>query len=170
MCLLHFVESVGQGPQRCRGLRSPQARLEQGNRDEIFVECFVLNRKKIKGYYRLGHTLALLHRYEEAQAALKKGLTVEPTNADIQARLKEVDALIKKENAKRAKTNMANLTPCMAAKEEGNALYKDGKVKRETKKRLNSSVNMCCFSFPKLLLCTRELFLWQRPTRKRSRC
>jgi tetratricopeptide (TPR) repeat protein len=68
-----------------------------------------------------------LHRYEEAQAALKKGLSIEPSNTDISSRLKEVDALIKKEKAKRAKMNTANLTPCMAAKEEGNALYKDGK-------------------------------------------
>lgn len=52
---------------------------------------------------------------------------MEPTNADIQSRLKEVDALIKKENAKRAKTNTANMTPFQQAKEEGNALYKDGK-------------------------------------------
>lgn len=57
---------------------------------------------------------------------------MEPSNQDIQSRLKEVEALIKKENAKRAKTNTANLTPCMAAKEEGNALYKDGKFPEAT--------------------------------------
>ena len=89
-----------------------------------------------KGYYRLGHTLALLHRYEEAQTALKKGLQVEPSNTDISSRLKEVEATLKKESAKRVKANKANLTPCMAAKEEGNALYKDGKFPEATVRRI----------------------------------
>jgi tetratricopeptide (TPR) repeat protein len=120
-----------------------------------------------KGYYRLGHTLALLHRYEEAQTALKKGLQIEPSNADISARLKEVDATLKKESTKRAKANKANLTPCMAAKEEGNALYKDGKFPEA----IVSVVSPRFVSYVSARRwCTREPSRWRPPTRKRWRC
>lgn len=88
-------------------------------------ECVKVKPDWSKGYYRLGNTLALLHRYEEAQTALQKGAKVDPANADITNRLKEVEAALKTEKAKRAK--MGNLTPAMAAKEEGNELYKNGK-------------------------------------------
>lgn len=50
---------------------------------------------------------------------------MDPANADIQNRLKEVDATLKADKAKRAK--MGNLTPALAAKEQGNELYKNGK-------------------------------------------
>lgn len=36
-------------------------------------DCVRIKPDWSKGYYRLGNTLALLHRYEEAQTALKKG-------------------------------------------------------------------------------------------------
>jgi tetratricopeptide (TPR) repeat protein len=120
-----------------------------------------------KGYYRLGHTLALLHRYEEAQTALKKGLTIEPSNADIGSRLKEVDATLKKESAKRAKANKANLTPCMAAKEEGNALYKDGKFPEATVR--DNVVFVAPFSYA-LRLCTLARCRWRPRTRREWRC
>ncbi len=120
-----------------------------------------------KGYYRLGHTLALLHRYVEAQTALKKGLQIEPSNADISARLKEVDATLKKESTKRAKANKANLTPCMAAKEEGNALYKDGKFPEAIVSRL---VCLLLCVTCRARWCTREPCRWRPPTRKKWRC
>jgi len=88
-------------------------------------ECVRVKPDWPKGYYRLGHGLALVHRYEEAQAALQKGAKLDPANADIINRLKEVDAILKSDKAKRAK--MGNLTPALAAKEEGNELYKNGK-------------------------------------------
>ena len=80
-----------------------------------------------KGYYRLGHTLALLHRYEEAQKALQTGTKTDPANQDIKNRLKEVNELVKKEEAKRAKMAKSNLSPALQHKEEGNALFKEGK-------------------------------------------
>lgn len=90
-------------------------------------ECVRLKGDWSKGYYRLGNTLALLHRYEEAQTALKKGLQIESTNTDIANRLKEVDAALAKEAKKPKPKNTANLTPAMALKEQGNDLYKNGK-------------------------------------------
>merc|ERR1711991_129676 len=90
-------------------------------------ECVRLKPDWAKGYYRLGHALALSHKYEEAQTALKKGSQVDPSNADIVNRLKQVEGLIKAEKAKRAKMAHSNLSPAMQAKHEGNALYKDGK-------------------------------------------
>jgi len=89
-------------------------------------DCVRIKPDWAKGYYRLGHTLALQHRYEDAQEALAKGTKADPKNQDIVNRLKEVKELIKKDQAKRAKFGK-DLTPAMAAKEEGNALYKDGK-------------------------------------------
>jgi tetratricopeptide (TPR) repeat protein len=61
---------------------------------------------------------------------LKKGLAIDPSNADISNRLKEVDAALVKERSKRAKSapkDLSGLTPSMRAKEEGNELYKNGK-------------------------------------------
>ncbi len=120
-----------------------------------------------KGYYRLGHTLALLHRYEEAQTALKKGLQIEPSNTDISSRLKEVEATLKKESAKRAKANTANMTPFMAAKEEGNTLYKDGKFPEATVRQPDLKVGLV----PRSLSClqavyTRALSLASTPEEK----
>merc|ERR1711991_607171 len=87
-------------------------------------DCTRIKPDWAKGFYRLGHTLALLHRYEEAQTALKKGAQTDPSNGDIKNRLREVDELLKKDKAKRAKYGG---TPAMAAKEEGNELFKSGK-------------------------------------------
>lgn len=88
-------------------------------------ECVRLKPDWSKGYYRLGNALALLHRFDEAMAQLKKGAQVDPANADITNRLKEVEASLKADAAKRAK--MGNISAAMAAKEEGNELYKNGK-------------------------------------------
>ena len=89
-------------------------------------DCVRIKPDWAKGHYRLGHTLALLHRYEEAQAALQKGSKVDPSNQDIGNRLKEVNVLIKQDAAKRAKYGK-DVTAAIAAKHEGNELYKDGK-------------------------------------------
>jgi len=53
--------------------------------------CIRLKPDWVKGYYRKGMALVALYRYEEAARAFKKGLEVDPGNADLKDKLKEAE-------------------------------------------------------------------------------
>jgi len=113
---------------------NPNGHVYYSNRSACFVglnrldkaiedgrSCVKLSPNWAKGYYRLGHALALNHSYDEALEVLRKGLAVDPANADIKGRLQEVEKLHKDSQAKAKKTGAS--TPALAHKAEGNEWF-----------------------------------------------
>jgi len=86
-------------------------------------QCIKLEPKWAKGYYRKGNALAFMSRYEEAFQVLTQGNQLDPKDAGIKDKLHEVK--VKVEEMKQ-KAEKMNATPAVAAKMEGNELYKKG--------------------------------------------
>jgi stress-induced-phosphoprotein 1 len=88
--------------------------------------CIRIQPNWVKGWYRKGAALVSLGRYEEAVMAFKKGVELEPGNEDLKNRLAEAE-----QKAKYAPKRFADdgtpLSPAQLAKEEGNALFRNGK-------------------------------------------
>ena len=66
------------------GLNQHEAALADAN------EAIKLNSKWMKGHYRRGAALFALEKYDDAYAAFKRALELEPANQDIPKRLEEV--------------------------------------------------------------------------------
>ena len=86
-------------------------------------QCIKLDPKWAKGYYRRGNALSFLHRYEDAFESLKHGNMLDPKDQGIKDKLNEVKEKVE-ENKKRAQK--MNASPAVAAKLDGNELYKKG--------------------------------------------
>ncbi|CAM9249145.1 unnamed protein product [Scytosiphon promiscuus] len=61
------------------------------------AECIKVNKNFVKGYFRLATAKKNLNEYDAAADVIKRGLCVEPRNADLKKNLKEIDELIRGE-------------------------------------------------------------------------
>eukprot|EP00903_Cladosiphon_okamuranus_P005515 g5494.t2 len=68
---------------------------EEAARDA--AECIKVNKNFVKGYFRLATAKKNLNELDAAADVIKRGLCVEPRNADLKKNLKEIDELIRGE-------------------------------------------------------------------------
>jgi len=87
----------------------------------------------VKGYYRKGVALITLQRHEEAAAAFKLALQLEPNNEDIKHKY-ESSLERSKYVIKKVDEHGKPLSPAMLAKEEGNVLFRLGKYDQAIEK------------------------------------
>lgn len=92
-------------------------------------QCVKLNKRWGKGYYRKAVALLGLSRAVEAEAVLKEGLTVDPNNSDIRAKLTEVSAKVK-DLMKFTAPDGTPLTGAALVKAEGNDHFKNGRTEQ----------------------------------------
>ncbi|CAM9723068.1 unnamed protein product [Ascophyllum nodosum] len=62
---------------------------------EDAAQCIKVNKSFVKGYFRLATAKKNLNELEAAADVIKRGLAVEPRNADLKKNLKEIEELIR---------------------------------------------------------------------------
>lgn len=102
-------------------LHSNRSAAHHGNKEydkavEAADQCIKINAKWPKGYYRKAVALMSLNRYDDAIATLKKGLSYDASNADLQNKLKEAQNKSKPQG--------------LDAKAEGNAHFKESRYEK----------------------------------------
>jgi stress-induced-phosphoprotein 1 len=103
------------------GLGQWEKALEDGNK------CIQVKADWGKGYFRKGLALQELKKYQEAVETFKKGVQVDPSNADLKQKLSEAEELSKKYKP-RVNPDGSPMSPAQVAKEEGNENFKVGKI------------------------------------------
>lgn len=86
--------------------------------------CVSLKPSWVKGHFRKGVALFKLARFEEAVQAYSRALELEPANGDIQAKVNEARAALKKQSEGVTPQSVTDPSEC---KRIGNANFKDGK-------------------------------------------
>lgn len=102
-------------------LHSNKSAAHAGNKDfdkalAAADQCIKLNAKWAKGYYRKAVALMALNRNQEALDTLAKGLSHDPTNADLKSKLEEAKKKGKPQG--------------LDAKAEGNAHFKESRYEK----------------------------------------
>ena len=90
--------------------------------------CIKVNKKFIKGYFRLAIALRALNKYKDAIDNIKMGLAVDPGNADLKKQASEMEELMRKDRVmvliSKAKEQMqsGHLKDCLATCDRALAL------------------------------------------------
>jgi len=103
------------------------ASLRQWNESlQDATKCADLKPDWVKGHYRKGIALFELKRFEEAEGVLKRGLQLEPTNAEMKSKLEEIEKN-KKKSGPRFHPNGTPMSPSQSTKEDGNEAFKESR-------------------------------------------
>jgi stress-induced-phosphoprotein 1 len=81
----------------------------------------------VKGHFRKGIAAMELKRYSEAVQAFRRAAVLDPTNEDLNAKLKEAERAEVK-NRPKVNADGSALSPAQLAKEEGNEAFRLGKI------------------------------------------
>jgi stress-induced-phosphoprotein 1 len=124
--LIWYVKAIQADPTD-HVLYSNKSAAHAGNKEfdkalEAADQCIKLNAKWPKGYYRKAVALMSLNRNEDAITTLNKGLTYEPTNADLLNKLQEAKS--------KGKPQGGALSQGLEAKAEGNAHFKESRYEK----------------------------------------
>jgi len=95
----------------------------------------------VKGHFRKGQALYELKRYEDAFKSYKRAVELDPKNEDISSKMKEAEAMYKK-NKPKINADGSPLSPVQRVKEEGNEYFRTGKIPQAIE-CYNKALDMC---------------------------
>ena len=121
--------------------------------------CIKVNKKFIKGYFRLAIALRALNKYKDAIDNIKMGLAVDPGNADLKKQASEMEELMRKDRVmvliSKAKEQMqsGHLKDCLATCDRALALDAGNseivKIKRSVEPKFEAAEKRRVMSLPK---------------------
>jgi stress-induced-phosphoprotein 1 len=121
--------------------------------------CIKVNKKFIKGYFRLAIALRASNKYKDAIDNIKMGLAVDPGNADLKKQASEMEELMRKDRVmvliSKAKEQMqsGHLKDCLATCDRALALDAGNseivKIKRSVEPKFEAAEKRRVMSLPK---------------------
>jgi stress-induced-phosphoprotein 1 len=121
--------------------------------------CIKVNKKFIKGYFRLAIALRASNKYKDAIDNIKMGLAVDPGNADLKKQASEMEELMRKDRVlvliskAREQMQSGHLKDCLATCDRALALDAGNseivKIKRSVEPKFEAAEKRRVMSLPK---------------------